>query len=242
MYGAFVFVFALSCLLPAGVLAGVGRGDSAPGKLDAKAPVLVLPALAPNTVVRAGQSYPFAWNVVELHPGPAGQARARIVINGVARDSLASPPAGPGHWDWLAPNLSSGRCVFALAVTDSFGNRAALATGPFTVLSLATGVPPSLADGPAALRVPWPNPFNPSTRVAYALAAPGEVRLTCFDARGRAVRRLVAGPQAAGEHVVTWSGTDDAGRRLAAGTYLLRLAWRGDAGSVERTAKVVMVP
>jgi YD repeat-containing protein len=40
---------------------------------------------------------------------------------------------------------------------------------------------------------------------------------------GETVRRLVDEHQAAGTHALEWDGRDDAGRPLAAGTYLYRL-------------------
>jgi flagellar hook assembly protein FlgD len=63
-----------------------------------------------------------------------------------------------------------------------------------------------------------------------------------YDTRGRAVRTLAEGPREAGEYEATWNGTDDTGRHVAAGTYLLRLSWRGASGQIDRTTKVVMVP
>ncbi len=74
------------------------------------------------------------------------------------------------------------------------------------------------------------------------MTAPGAVRLVLYDARGRTVRTLTEGPREAGEYEAIWNGTDHSGRRVAAGTYLLRLTWRGASGQAERTTRVVMVP
>lgn len=63
-----------------------------------------------------------------------------------------------------------------------------------------------------------PNPFNPSTTVAYSLAVGGETSLEVFDLLGRRVARLVEGWQPAGEHRATFDGST-----LASGTYLVRL-------------------
>jgi flagellar hook assembly protein FlgD len=64
------------------------------------------------------------------------------------------------------------------------------------------------------------------------------VRLTVFDAQGRAVRELARGEWAAGEHAVAWDGSDRSGRRVGAGVYVARLSVAGD----ERVRRFVVVP
>ena len=89
-----------------------------------------------------------------------------------------------------------------------------------------------------ALHAAWPNPFNPSTRIYYEVAAPSPVRLTVFDIRGRVVRILVDEPgHSAGAGSATWDGRDQFGVRVASGIYFYRLT----AGSFEETRKVVLV-
>ena len=66
----------------------------------------------------------------------------------------------------------------------------------------------------------YPNPFNPRTTIRYAVPAPGTVRLTIVDLRGRRVRMLVDEVQEAGRRSLIWSGDDDGGRPVAAGIYV----------------------
>ena len=68
-----------------------------------------------------------------------------------------------------------------------------------------------------------PNPFNPTTRIAFTLATTGPVDLSVFTVSGRSVRGLVHETRQAGLHEVVWDGTDDQGRRAASGTYYVRL-------------------
>jgi len=90
----------------------------------------------------------------------------------------------------------------------------------------------------AALRLAaHPNPFNPSTRLAYSLGEAAHVHLDVFDARGRRVRRLLDASRSAGLFTVVWDGRDDRGRGLPGGTYLLRL----EAGSQKATLKLSLV-
>lgn len=90
-----------------------------------------------------------------------------------------------------------------------------------SVVSGAPSAPVSIAK--SLLRSNVPNPFNPSTKVLFATARAGQVTLRIYDVSGRLVRTLVQGEHAAGEHEVVWNGTDDAGRGVASGTYLLRM-------------------
>ena len=69
-----------------------------------------------------------------------------------------------------------------------------------------------------------PNPFNSQTVLSYFLHAPGPARLEVFALTGQRVAVLRQGPQQAGYHRLRWDGRDDAGRHLASGMYLYRLA------------------
>lgn len=73
-----------------------------------------------------------------------------------------------------------------------------------------------------ALRA-FPNPFNPSTTISFALPKAGNVQLLVFDVRGRVVRTLVKERLDSGVHSITWDGQDDGGRRVASGVYFCRL-------------------
>ncbi|MBI2416722.1 MAG: T9SS type A sorting domain-containing protein [Ignavibacteriales bacterium] len=51
----------------------------------------------------------------------------------------------------------------------------------------------------------YPNPFNPSTEIAYSLNSSGNVNLSIFDLKGRKIETLVNGYQPAGKHSVTFN-------------------------------------
>ncbi len=86
-----------------------------------------------------------------------------------------------------------------------------------------------------------PNPFNPSTRLRFALAHEAVVALAVYDPRGRLVRDLGADTWTAGEHAVTWDGRDDAGRAAASGVYYVRLVGEGGTGSIVATRAVTLL-
>ncbi len=66
----------------------------------------------------------------------------------------------------------------------------------------------------------YPNPFNPTTTIRYALPAAAGVTIIVYDVMGRHVKTLLRQRQAAGEHAVAWDGTDEAGHSMPSGVYV----------------------
>jgi hypothetical protein len=87
-----------------------------------------------------------------------------------------------------------------------------------------------------ALRA-YPNPFNPSVTLVYALTGPSRVRIGIYDAAGRLVRTLLDEKREAGSHRAFWNGRDGAGRTAAAGVYFARI----EALGKEEARKLVLV-
>ena len=104
-------------------------------------------------------------------------------------------------------------------------------------VSASTAAPPAELAGAPRLLGNHPNPFNPSTRLELALPVAGEASLAIYDARGRRLRSLLAGPQPAGLRRVDWDGRDDTGHPLPAGVYLARLVAPGG----ESTRRLVLL-
>lgn len=82
-----------------------------------------------------------------------------------------------------------------------------------------------------------PNPFNPSTTIAFSLARDARVELRIYDARGALVRTLVDGTRQAGDQQVVWNGRDDNDHQVAAGVYLYLL--RADGQELRRKMTLV---
>ena len=74
-----------------------------------------------------------------------------------------------------------------------------------------------------SLAVARPNPFNPSTTIAYELPEQTHVTITVYNQLGQKVIRLVDQVQAAGRYEVEWHGTNTRGAGVASGIYLYRI-------------------
>jgi hypothetical protein len=85
---------------------------------------------------------------------------------------------------------------------------------PSTAVSVHEGNGPTTF----SLSQNYPNPFNPSTKITYSVKSSGKVSLVVYDVLGREVSVLVNGVQKAGNHQVTFSGSN-----LASGIYFYRL-------------------
>jgi hypothetical protein len=103
-----------------------------------------------------------------------------------------------------------------------------------SITSPLTSIPPLPHPFPRSptLEENYPNPFNPSTVIAYTLPLAGHVRLTVHDILGRETAILVDGPQPAGRHTVTWNASN-----VASGPYFCRLR----SGGVVQVLKMLLL-
>jgi len=72
----------------------------------------------------------------------------------------------------------------------------------------------------------YPNPFNPTTSIRYALPATGEVSIQVYDLLGRLVADLAPGVQPAGTHEMRFDASG-----FASGLYFYRVQTDGAAGA-----------
>jgi hypothetical protein len=70
----------------------------------------------------------------------------------------------------------------------------------------------------------FPNPFNPSTVINYALPRDTYVSLVVYDILGQEVATLVRQFQPGGYKSVVWDGRNNAGESVATGLYIYRLS------------------
>jgi hypothetical protein len=78
-----------------------------------------------------------------------------------------------------------------------------------------------------ALEQNVPNPFNPSTRIAFTLPQAGRVEVHVHDVTGARVATLLRANLGPGRHELEWSGRDHAGSPVASGAYFYTLVTGG---------------
>ena len=70
---------------------------------------------------------------------------------------------------------------------------------------------------------PYPNPFNTTVTIPYALPRATQVTISIYDIRGHLIRSWHRGIQSAGWYRLLWAGKDQNGREVDSGLYLVRL-------------------
>ncbi len=74
----------------------------------------------------------------------------------------------------------------------------------------------------------YPNPFNPSTTIAFVMKESGKYQISIYDVKGRKVRNLFSGNVEANElHKVVWNGKDSQDKDVASGVFFYRLTGQG---------------
>ena len=130
-------------------------------------------------------------------------------------DWKQSTPAAPGTY---TVGVGVGQVVSDL----DFGNQQIVTD----VERLSEAIPATFA-----LETNYPNPFNPTTTIHYALPRASLVRLEVFDVLGRKVATLVDATQAAGQYKATFEAS-----HLTSGVYLYRLT----AGAFIETRRMIL--
>ena len=69
-----------------------------------------------------------------------------------------------------------------------------------------------------------PNPFNPVTTVNFMVEKSQRVKINVVDVSGRMVTELGDGVYEAGQHSISWNGTDSNGETVASGVYFVHMA------------------
>ncbi|NNE10436.1 MAG: T9SS type A sorting domain-containing protein, partial [Gemmatimonadetes bacterium] len=125
----------------------------------------------------------------------------------------------PAYWDGRIDDVR----IYGRALGQN--EIAALHEVGITTVVEGGGAPPRFV----RLEPNAPNPFNPVTRIEYALPRSARVDLSIYDLGGRLVRTLVRSEQAGGRYSVSWRGKNESGRDVASGVYFYRLDVNGEA-------------
>jgi hypothetical protein len=141
---------------------------------------------------------------------------ARVVFLGF--DPLATNTSPSYHWigvQSFGPLQSSIQWMSSLNTTD------------------ANVAPP----GRFVLYGNYPNPFNPSTNIAFTLDVRSPVTLRVYSLLGKEIATIKGGILNPGNHELTWNGVDNRGNPVASGAYLYRI----EAGERALTGKMMLL-
>lgn len=178
----------------------------------------------PNTIYLFADFLPFHYYNL-----PEGLTGFRLYRNGVLH--MEHGPAVEAEW---ADNLSPGTYVYH--VTAMFGAVESDPSNTFThIITSNPETPPLLPE--TTLLGNYPNPFNPSTTISFALREAAPVRIDIFNPKGQLLLTLLEAGLPAGNHTVNWDGKDKSGNVSGSGLYLYRM----QSGSYTSTRKMLML-
>ncbi len=204
------------------------------GIVDTRAPNIEQLAPEAGAALYAGEVEAFRWRVDEVNL-PAEPHPLLMIIDidelEVFTDSLSMVSGQEQSLDWLVSESSSEDCRWRLGLTDAFGNRSVVESGPHIIV--LDGSPAGDALPERMILAPnHPNPFNPATRFSFALPAAGKARLSIHDLNGREVELLWSGHREAGWWELDWRPVG-----LPSGVYFARLR----QGDVVLARKVMLL-
>ena len=86
------------------------------------------------------------------------------------------------------------------------------------------------------LFAPFPNPFNPLTKIEYNLPYAGDVSLIIYDVMGRQVEILYNGIQYLGNYTISWDASN-----YSSGEYLIKMNVGDSQSPISQSQKVVLL-
>jgi flagellar hook capping protein FlgD len=219
--------------------------------------VLAVLSIAPDAPAQTGYSFAVTllWTTTGDN-GLAGQAAKydlRYTANTIQGTDTLSwwntaavvnmtnkvPPPSGSRDSVVIGGLAAKKYYAILRLADASGNWSGFSNAAIIDLTKnVTAVDSQEAMAPKlVVGAPYPSPTAGKAQVALTLTRSGPLSADVFDARGRRVLSLHAGPMEAGPHTLRWDGSAESGERAAAGVYWIRVA----AADVHRSVKLIVV-
>ncbi len=149
------------------------------------------------------------------------------------RIALVAPAEFPAYTDTVPDNVTLYYYKVSAHDVDGYGSGLSNEIETTGVVSDVDEQAPT----EFAVRGAWPNPFNPATKLRFALPQDSRVILCVYAADGRRVLRRDLGLLPAGWHDWIWRGQGEHGRPLASGVYTVRI----EAGDWRATRKLTLL-
>lgn len=83
----------------------------------------------------------------------------------------------------------------------------------------------------------YPNPFNPTTNIAYSIAKPSNVKLKIYNLKGQLVKSLLNEYKAVGNHKTVWNGKNNQNKPVSSGIYFIRI----ETDNYTKTSKAILM-
>ncbi|HEX04924.1 MAG TPA: T9SS type A sorting domain-containing protein, partial [Bacteroidetes bacterium] len=88
-----------------------------------------------------------------------------------------------------------------------------------------------------ALHAAYPNPFNPTVTIPFALPQTSDIKIAIYNTLGQRVVTLVNETMQPGAHQIVWEGVSTSGSQVASGIYFVQM----EAPDFIKTQKILML-
>ncbi len=167
---------------------------------------------------------------------------------GLAVESLVTPGGNQNFWTAQFASLDSDGDGFTNGqeLQDPNGSWTSGSSGDFNLVTNpgdpnSKPNPTSVVDEkiPSSFKLlnNYPNPFNPSTRIAFEIPQSEFVSLKVYNISGELIYSLIEENLAAGRYEKIWNGKDNSGRNVSSGVYIYRLK----AGQFDKSARMILM-
>ena len=133
------------------------------------------------------------------------------------------------NFKWIGSGGNKGIQIAEIQFLDAFRT-----LGIFANLTIENLIPVPLV---FSLRDNYPNPFNPTTTIEFALPSNEFVKIDVVNVLGQVVRTLVSEERIAGFHKVIWDGRNTVGSQVSSGVYIYRIK----AGSYSAVKRLTLI-
>ncbi|MBU1071968.1 hypothetical protein KKG45_01840, partial [bacterium] len=195
MRGAIAALLALATtVMPATAVALTATAVSSPDTLDSLEPAVAVVYPAGGEIFTITETESLQWTIAEQSWNGAATPVTVRMLDGEAlldEQTLLPDPDGTYELSWTVTGVPTTQARVVVAAADRFGMAGDDTSAFFEIRDGGTAAPPmpsADALGPVA-----PNPFNPSTRIGFALMTAADISLSVYDMRGREIARLAEG-------------------------------------------------
>jgi agmatine/peptidylarginine deiminase len=230
-------------IVPVPSMQMAGRGGAVhcvTTEIGAMEPIFISHAWLPDTLYQTAEPLEIS-AMIRTRSGIAGvQLYTRYDPGGPFQSTAMAAAAGDTFTAYLPPQAPGTRMEYYISATANSGKTVTrpwvAPEGTFTtwlgeILAAEADRPPLPEQ--LTLLQNWPNPFNPTTTVAYRLSSRQAVQLSIHDLLGQEIAVLADEVQGAGSHQLVWDGRDGRGRDVSAGIYFARIITPGYTTSIK---------
>ena len=143
-----------------------------------------------------------------------------LLVYNVYLDGALEGTVGIDVFEYLYIDLVNGQSYVAgvSAVYDE--GESDIVEFPFTYTGVGAD---DIVNITTALKCNYPNPFNPTTNIAFSLKDASNVTMEIFNIKGQKVKTLINDRLEAGSHRIIWDGKDEDNKSVSSGIYFYKM-------------------